>query len=88
LAVDKDAAFLCVVVTEEKAQDCGFTAAAGTNDSDLFAGGDGEVEILDDVAGGTVAEGDIFELDLTLAEEERWGVGLVYDLYIDLLQVK
>lgn len=43
LAVNEDAAFLGVVVAEEEAEDGGFSAAGGTDDGDLLAGGDGEV---------------------------------------------
>jgi hypothetical protein len=69
LAVDKDTAFLGVVVSEEQAQDGGFSAAGGTDDGNLLACWDREVQVLEDRSVGAVSEGDILELDFALGED-------------------
>jgi hypothetical protein len=88
LPVDKDAAFLGVVKAEEEAEDRGLAAAAGADDGDFFAGGDGQVKILDDGSVRTVAEGYILEYDFAFVEFQGRSIGLVLDLDIDLLEVE
>lgn len=78
LVVDEDSTPGGLVEAEEEAEDCRFAAAGGTDDGDLLAGGDGEGDVLEDGAGGVVAEGDVFEADLTTSGQGEgsgsWGV--------------
>ena len=88
LAIDQNASFLYIVVAEEQAQDCGFSAAGRTHDGDLLAGGDGEVQVLEDGAVGTVTEGYVFEFDFALGKDERFDAWLVLHGDVGFLQAE
>ncbi len=61
---DADGAGLRVVEAEQQADDGGFAGAAGADDADALAGGDGEGErAVGGAAGAGIGEADIFEAD-------------------------
>ncbi|KAF1730746.1 hypothetical protein CRV24_008816 [Beauveria bassiana] len=89
LVVNEDAAALGVVGAKQQPQQRRLAAAAGPDNGHLFAGGDGEAEVLQDGPVRVVAKGDILEANLAaLGQGQLLGAGLVGDADIDLLQAE
>ena len=61
LIVDEDSSRIGFVKAEEETKYCRFAATGGSDDGDLFAGGNFEGEIAEDGAVGMVAEVDLLE---------------------------
>jgi hypothetical protein len=88
LTINEDATFLRIVVAEQEAQDGGLSAPRRPDDGDFLAGRDSQGEVFDDGSIGSISKSHVLEFDFALAQGERWGVGLVYDLDVDFLQVE
>lgn len=90
LTVDGNFSGLRVVEAEEQTEDGAFSAARGADNGELFAGWDGQGEILENGTVRAVAECHIFEADFTATfrEVEGRGVGDFFDGDILFLQVE